>query len=98
MSTSPRTTRTQLQREAGGVVKSVMDRFYTELKNNTPVNTGAARAGWRRTRDVNIGRGEKQEVISNRVPYIQRLDEGASQQAPAGITQPAWERASRKGN
>ena len=97
MTTSPRQTILQLQKEASGEVKSVMDQFYTELKNQTPVATGNARSNWRRYRDVNIGRGEKQEVISNSVPYIQRLDEGYSRQAPAGIVNPAWEKANRKG-
>ena len=97
MTTSPRQTILQIQKEASGEVKSVMDQFYTELKNQTPVATGNARSNWRRYRDVNIGRGEKQEVISNSVPYIQRLDEGYSRQAPAGIVNPAWEKANRKG-
>ena len=97
MTTSPRQTILQIQKEATGEVKSIMDKFYTELKNQTPVDTGRARSQWRRYKDVNIGRGETQEVISNSVPYIQRLDEGYSKQAPAGIVNPAWERANRKG-
>jgi hypothetical protein len=97
MTTSPRQTIQQLQREATGGVKSVMDKFYTELKNLTPVATGNARSQWKRYKDVNIGRGEKQEVISNTAAYIQRLDDGYSKQAPAGIVNPAWEKANKRG-
>jgi lipase chaperone LimK len=97
MTTSPRQTIQQLQREASGGVKSVMDKFYTEIKNLTPVDTGRAKSQWKRYRDVNIGRGETQTVIANQVPYIQRLNEGSSKQAPDGIVEPAWERANKRG-
>jgi hypothetical protein len=97
MSTSPRQTINALQKEIGGGVNSVMDEFYTALKTNTPVNTGRARAGWKRFRKVNIGRGETQNVFANTVPYIDRLNEGWSKQAPNGIVDPAWEQANKKG-
>lgn len=74
-----------------------MDQFYKELKATTPVKTGRARSGWKRFRNVNIGRDETQTVFSNTVPYIGRLDEGYSKQAPNGIVDPAWEQANKKG-
>ena len=45
----------------------------SELKNATPVDTGRARDGWKVSGDS----------IENDVPYIEHLNEGSSQQAPA---------------
>jgi hypothetical protein len=87
----------QLKKEVSASLNSVMDQFYKELKANTPVKTGHARAGWKRYRNVNIGRNETQTVFANTVPYIGRLDEGYSKQAPNGIVDPAWEQANKKG-
>lgn len=97
MASSAKRTVDQVKLEAASSLKSVMDKFYTEIKNLTPVDTGRAKSQWKRYRDVNIGRGETQTVIANQVPYIQRLNEGSSKQAPNGIVDPAWERANKKG-
>ena len=44
-----------------------------DLRNATPVDTGEARNGWRKTRDG----------LENSVDHISPLNEGTSQQAPA---------------
>lgn len=87
----------QLKLEASNSLNSVMDQFYKELKANTPIRSGRARSSWKRYRNVNIGRNETQTVFANTVPYIQRLDEGYSKQAPDGIVAPSWEQANKKG-
>lgn len=87
----------QLKLEVANSLNSVMDQFYKELKANTPVRSGRAKAAWKRYRNVNIGRNEQQVVFANTVPYIQRLDEGYSRQAPNGIVEPSWEQANKKG-
>lgn len=47
----------------------------------TPVDTGQARNGWQ------IDTTGGQTTVENRVPYINRLNEGHSKQAPAGFVE-----------
>lgn len=47
----------------------------------TPVDTGEARNGWHSDTQG------RQTVVENRVPYINRLNEGWSKQAPAGFVE-----------
>ena len=47
----------------------------------TPVDTGQARNGWQ------IDTAGGQTTVENRVPYINRLNEGHSKQAPAGFVE-----------
>lgn len=54
-----------------------------ELRAATPVATGRARAGWRRT----------ETGLLNDVPYVGRLNAGSSRQAPAGFVEAAIDRA-----
>jgi hypothetical protein len=51
---------------------------YAFAQANTPVKTGNARRGW--------VKGVKE--IKNQVPYIGKLEAGASRQAPKGIIGP----------
>lgn len=51
----------------------VMKRLVNNLKERTPIDTGAARDGWK----INKGK------IENEVDYISFLNEGYSKQAPA---------------
>jgi hypothetical protein len=73
-------------------VKRLADTLYTEIRKTTPVDTGRARAGWRKTVS------DKEFEISNSVPYIGVLDKGrvmtnrgmrGSKQAPNGIVGPS---------
>lgn len=52
---------------------TIVDRLITNLAANTPIDTGEARAGWKR----------EGTTIVNTVPHISRLNEGSSKQAPA---------------
>jgi HK97 gp10 family phage protein len=51
-------------------------------KANTPVRSGNARRNWSKT-DTKSG-----FRVTNNVPYIERLEAGASRQAPKGILGP----------
>lgn len=51
-------------------------------KKNTPVRTGNARRNWTNETTKN------NFVVKNKVPYIERLEAGASRQAPKGIIGP----------
>lgn len=83
-----------LDKELRSVVKQLADDVYTEVKKRTPVDTGTARAGWRK----NV-KGDN-FTVSNDVPYIGVLDKGrhmtnrglrGSKQAPKGIVGPSLE-------
>jgi hypothetical protein len=71
-----------LKRTLREFVKEVADEAFKTAKSNTPIKTGNARRNW--TRSVTA----KDAVIQNRVPYIERLEAGASRQAPKGILKP----------
>jgi hypothetical protein len=51
----------------------IIDQLVKDLKNETPVDTGKARDGWQRDDDS----------IVNDVEYIDHLNAGSSEQAPA---------------
>lgn len=75
-----------LKRELSEVLASTMktlaDEVLVDARANTPVRSGNARRAWRKTVTK-----DNFEVI-NRVPYIERLEAGASKQAPRGIIGP----------
>lgn len=59
-------------------ISAVMDDVKRVAQDETPVDTGHARRGWRR---------KKQDVLNN-VEYITYLEDGHSKQAPSGIARP----------
>lgn len=66
-------------------LERVADTMLTEFKAVTPVATGRAQAGWRKT-------GSKTQVaVENSVPYIKYLEKPfvKSKQAPRGMIGPA---------
>jgi len=80
-------------------VKRLADEVFTEVTKRTPVDTGTAKAGWRK----NVKATEF--TVSNTVPYIDVLDKGrhmtkrgmrGSNQAPKGIVGPSLESIKRK--
>lgn len=71
-----------LSRTLSTTVKQLADEVLVDARANTPIRSGNARRNWRKSvTDDNF------EVI-NRVPYIERLEAGASKQAPKGIIGP----------
>ena len=74
-------------------INQLLDEINTQVKRETPVDTGRARRGWRRTGRYAIG--ESKKVIENMVPYVGVLDGQTergytSRQAPNGIVDPAF--------
>ena len=71
-------------------LERAVDQLFTELNTNarniTPIRTGRAKRGWRKTSQYRIG--DSKVLVENKVPYIGLLDEGRSRQAPAGIIVP----------
>lgn len=71
-----------LNRSLSQMVKKLVDEIYLDARQNTPVKTGTARRGWRK--EIN----NQGAIVENKVPYIERLEAGASKQAPKGIIGP----------
>jgi HK97 gp10 family phage protein len=71
-----------LKNELSKLIKTLADEVLVDARNNTPVRSGNARRNWNKKVTK-----ENFEVI-NRVPYIERLEAGASKQAPRGIIGP----------
>jgi len=57
----------------------ILTTLQSEIKKRTPIDKGRARKGWRK----------RSSSVSNTVPYIGRLENGYSKQAPKGFTKQA---------
>ena len=71
-----------LEKSLSDTIKKVADEVFVSARANTPIKTGNARSKW--TKKVQ----SENFQVENRVPYIQRLEAGASKQAPKGIIGP----------
>jgi hypothetical protein len=88
--------------------------LYGELVKNTPVDTGRAKANWNidintvdtsktentTSQHKNITKTKITDTVfvSNHLPYIERLDQGYSQQAPSGFVDQSIQVAKAKAN
>ena len=70
-----------VESQAESFRKEVISAVFNEVERTTPYKTGHAQRGW----EKNFEHGE----IWNDVPYILRLDQGSSKQAPSGMTRNA---------
>lgn len=77
-----------LKRTLEDTVKEVTRETYKAARNSTPVRTGNAKSKWQQR--------PRQGIVENRVPYIERLEAGASKQAPKGIIGPTLTQVKRK--
>jgi hypothetical protein len=74
--------KSEIRNEFQTLIQRLADRVETRAKANTPIKSGNARKNWRKqVQPENF-------TVSNSVPYIQRLEAGASKQAPRGIIGP----------
>jgi hypothetical protein len=71
-----------LKRELTQFLNDLGNTTLQEARAKTPVKSGNARSKWTKTQTK-----DNFEVV-NRVPYIERLEAGASRQAPKGIIGP----------
>lgn len=79
-----------LNRDLQRFVERLATDIQAAAKANTPVKTGNARRNWQKdTRQPGI-------TVNNRVPYIERLEAGASKQAPRGIIGPTLQQIKGK--
>jgi hypothetical protein len=76
------TIASDLKKELAQMVKDLGETALQEAKSHTPVKTGYARSKWTKTQS------KDNFEVANRVPYIEKLEAGASRQAPKGIIGP----------
>ena len=69
-----------LEKSVDQLVGLISQDLFKTIKRKTPKKTGRARQGW------NLKKQGKGFDVKNTVPYIQRLDEGYSKQAPKGFS------------
>lgn len=71
-----------LQKTLQMTLQQVADTVETTARSKTPVKTGFTRRQWTKT----VAKTDFE--VANRVPWIERLEAGASKQAPKGIIGP----------
>lgn len=71
-----------LKNDLSNFLKGLSEEIIKDAKANTPIRSGNARRSWTKTTT------KSGAVINNKVPYIERLEAGASRQAPRGILGP----------
>ena len=71
-----------LKSDLAKFTKDFSDDFVKTAKSFTPVRTGNAKKGWQQRPSTHGAN------IENKVPYIGRLEAGASRKAPQGIIGP----------
>lgn len=83
-----------IQRDISRALIKTVQEVATQTKNaavsSTPVRSGNARRNW--TKDTTA----RDFVVENRVPYIERLEQGSSKQAPRGIIGPTLDKVGKK--
>ena len=71
-----------LKRDTEDLLQRLATETDVTVRQKTPIKTGRARKAWR------TEKSKEGFTTENRVPYIERLEAGASKQAPRGIIGP----------
>ena len=72
----------QMKREIDALISDIASQTKRVAQQNTPIDTGRARKGWKKSRT------RQGFEVENSVPYIGFLEKGHSKQAPRGILKP----------
>jgi hypothetical protein len=67
----------RFSKERNRLISAKTTEIIEDLKRNTPIDTGLARASWENIDTV------EGAIIRNNVSYIEQLNSGSSKQAPA---------------
>jgi hypothetical protein len=70
------------EKKALVIFRAVGLNMFGRIVKRTPVDTGRLRNNWQMTSNVQLG---QRLFITNNLPYAQRIEDGYSQQAPAGM-------------
>lgn len=79
-----------LQRAIEQTIREVAAETQKSAVVSTPVRSGNARRNWTKKTTA------RDFVVENRVPYIERLEQGSSKQAPRGIIGPTLDKVGKK--
>ena len=71
-------------------VQAIADDTKKSAVVSTPIKSGNARRNWTKSTTA------RDFVVENRVPYIERLEQGSSKQAPRGIIGPTLDKVGKK--
>lgn len=97
MSLSIKKTMRDLRGEVHEPVNRMYRDIYLEIIKTTPKRSGQASRAW--TRPEQVSAEDLNSVITtNRLPYIERLEEGWSKQAPDGFIQKSVDKITRRYN
>ena len=97
MSTDIRIVMKDLRKEVHQPLDRMARDIYLEIIKTTPKRTGQAQRAW--TKPENVSPDDFNAVITtNRLPYIERLEDGWSKQAPDGFIQPSIDKITRRYN
>lgn len=69
--------------------------LYLEIVKTTPKRTGQASRAWSKPEKVSTADFDK-VITTNSLPYVPRLEEGYSKQAPSGFIEPSIEKITRR--
>ena len=83
VSFNSRRMNTILDRVLEVFVERTANALLTNVRKHTPKRSGQAKASWRKTKQ-----SDKKYLVSNKQPYMGRLDRGYSKQAPDGFYKP----------
>ena len=64
-----------LRAAVDNVIQRLVPELQTQIRSRTPIDTGRARRGWQ----------TRNNIVENKLPYIERLEKGWSRQAPNGF-------------
>jgi hypothetical protein len=81
-----------IEQEIETIVKNTADDFERTVRAETPIRTGNARRNWQQSKRAN----KRGFEVENRVPYIERLEQGHSKQAPRGMIGPTLTKINRR--
>jgi len=97
MTTNIKSVLNELRVETHSDLNRMFRDLYLEIVKTTPKATGAASRAW--TRPEKVSPNDFNAVITtNTLPYVERLEEGYSKQAPDGFIQPSIEKIIRRYN
>jgi hypothetical protein len=74
--------KSEIKQSLRDTVSRLSEEVLAAARAKTPIKSGNARKNWKKSVS------DDTFVVENRVPYIERLEAGASKQAPRGIIGP----------
>lgn len=97
MSRDPKKTIRDLRVDVHGPINDMARDIYLEIIKTTPKRSGRASRSWTKPEKV---RPEDYNgiITTSNLPYVPRLEEGYSRQAPDGFIQPSIDKITRRYN